>query len=194
MRLFASKSEMVDAKAKDAVLRLLYAYNKSVVPVADQNLKAAPFRNHETYTPTDKEVDIENSIRNVKNDADFNYANSIIKFLFVNDYIGKAKTALNVTYYGLTRTGALYFESNGFEKSLREEQRTGSENFYKWVTLFVAFAAIVTPIFYNMYFDNRNELVEPLNTIKISIDSLNKNIKQMQSQPMEIIQKIDSIK
>lgn len=157
---------------------MLYAYNKSVAPAPDQRVNAAPFRNNENYEPSDQETDIENAIRTVHNDSNFTYANSIIKYLFEFDYIGKAKKDINVTYYGLTLTGKLFFENNGFEKTLKDDQKENSENFYKWTTLFLACSAVVIPIMYNEYFNKSNEVSNSLNLIKVSIDSLTQTTKK----------------
>jgi len=85
MKIFTTQKESIDAKAKDSVLRLLYAYEK--YKNVNGKMSALSFKKKADFDNRDK--DIENAIKNVNNKANFDYMSSIIDFLCSNDYIQK---------------------------------------------------------------------------------------------------------
>lgn len=148
MKLFYNKENLIDAKSKDSVLRLLYAYKK----YEDANGKkgALSFKKYQTYNNEDKDIENAIIIINVNNKADFEYMKSIINFLYINDYLAKVgKEYENIEYYMLTKSGMLFFENYSFEKILKENRHLSLENFYKFMTILIAAIAIFSPIIYN---------------------------------------------
>jgi len=172
MKLFYNKEDLTDAKSKDSVLRLLYAYKKYEDVNGEKG--ALSFRKHQTYNNEDK--DIENAIINANNNADFEYMRSIIKFLYINDYLAKVgKEYENIEYYMLTKSGMLFFENYSFENILKEDRHLSLENFYKFMTILIAAIAIISPIIFNKI--NTKEIETKINILETKIKLIeSKNI------------------
>ena len=184
MGLFTNKNELRDTKVKDAVLRLLYADDKS----DEGKVKVLPIRIREDYNPEKDERDIENTIRTIYNEANFAYSNAIVRWLYDYDYIRKHTVEdrkNDLAYYRISKAGKQFFETQGFEKNLKDDYRNASENFYKWVTLGVALLAIVLPILYAALSDGNKDVVDSLHSIKVSIDSLPTSYGKQRLQPID---------
>jgi hypothetical protein len=189
MKIFTTQTDSIDAKAKDSVLRLLYAYEKYKNDEGKKN--ALSFKKKADFDNRDK--DIENAIKNVNNKADFDYMNSIIDFLWSNDYIQKLNEIKddNVTYYMLTKSGILFYESNGFEKELKDQRQLTNENYYKFLTIILAFFAIISPVIFDRLGDKTDDKLEKINS---SLNELNGRIQKLEHNDIDtIIQRNDTL-
>jgi len=182
MKIFTTQTDSIDAKVKDSVLRLLYAYEKYKNDEGKKN--ALSFKKNADFDNRDK--DIENAIKNVNNKADFDYMNSIIDFLWSNDYIQKLNEIKddNVTYYMLTKSGVLFYESNGFEKELKDQRQLTNENYYKFLTIILAFFAIISPVIFDRLGDKTDDKLEKINS---SLNELIGRIQKLERKDIDII-------
>ena len=189
MKIFTTQTDSIDAKAKDSVLRLLYAYEKYKNNEGKKN--ALSFKKKADFNNMDK--DIESAIKNVNNKADFVYMSSIVDYLWSNDYIQKLNENEdnNVTYYMLTKSGILFYESNGFEKELRDQRQLTNENYYKFLTIIIAFFAILSPVIFDHLGGKTDDKLEKINS---SLNEINGRIQKLEYKNNDTIkQQNDSL-